>query len=90
MTCYDAKTGERVYRARIGGGGGSFTASPVAGDGKVYFTSEEGEVYVIKAGPEHELLATNALDEVTMATPALSEGTLYFRTRTHLLAVGVR
>jgi outer membrane protein assembly factor BamB len=60
----------------------------VAADGKVYFTSEEGDVYVVKAGPKYELLATNALDEVTMASPAISEGTLYFRTRTHLVAVG--
>jgi outer membrane protein assembly factor BamB len=60
----------------------------VAADGKLYFTSEEGDVYVVRAGPEFEVLATNALDEVTMATPAVSEGTLYFRTRGHLVAVG--
>ena len=79
-----------MYQERLGGGGGGFTASPVAADGKVYFTSEEGDVYVVKAGPKYELLATNALDEVTMASPAISEGTLYFRTRTHLVAVGSR
>ena len=88
LSVYDAKTGDRKYQQRLGGGGGGFTASPVAADGKVYFTSEEGDVYVVKAGPKYELLATNALDEVTMASPAISEGTLYFRTRTHLIAVG--
>jgi outer membrane protein assembly factor BamB len=88
LSVYDAKTGDRKYQQRLGGGGGGFTASPVAADGKVYFTSEEGDVYVIEAGPEYELLATNPLGEVTMATPAVSEGTLYFRTRTHLLAIG--
>jgi outer membrane protein assembly factor BamB len=88
LSVYDAKTGDRKYQQRLGRGGGGFTASPVAADGKVYFTSEEGDVYVVKAGPKYELLATNALDEVTMASPAISEGTIYFRTRTHLLAVG--
>ncbi len=88
LTVYRARTGERMYQQRLGGGGGGFTASPVAADGKVYFTSEEGDVYVVKAGPKYELLATNSLDEVTMATPAISEGVLYFRTRTDLLAVG--
>jgi outer membrane protein assembly factor BamB len=87
LSVYQARTGERMYQVRLGGGGGGFTASPVAADGKVYFTSEEGDVYVVKAGPEFELLATNPLDEVTMATPAISEGVLYFRTRAALLAI---
>jgi outer membrane protein assembly factor BamB len=87
LSVYDAKSGDRKYQQRLGKGGGGFTASPVAADGKVYFTSEEGDVYVVKAGPEYELLATNPLDEVTMASPAISEGTLYFRTRSHLVAV---
>jgi outer membrane protein assembly factor BamB len=88
LSCYRARTGERLYQERLGRGGTGFTASPVAGDGKIYFTSEEGDVYVVRAGPSFELLAKNALGEVTMATPAISEGALYFRTRTHLVAVG--
>jgi outer membrane protein assembly factor BamB len=64
-----------------------FSASPVAADGKLYFTSETGEVFVVKAGPRFELLATNSFDEVVMATPAISEGVLYFRTRSHLVAI---
>jgi len=88
LSCFEARTGERLYQKRLGRGGTGFTASPVAADGKLYFTSEEGDVYVVKAGPEFELLATNALDEVTMATPAISDGTLYFRTSAHLVAVG--
>jgi outer membrane protein assembly factor BamB len=86
LSCYRAKTGERMYQERLGGGG-SFSASSVAADGKLYFTSEEGEVYVVRAGPQFELLATNSLDEIAMATPAISEGTLYFRTRSHLIAI---
>jgi outer membrane protein assembly factor BamB len=87
LSVYEARTGERQYQVRLGGGGGGFTASPVAADGKVYFTSEDGDVSVVKVGPEFELLATNSLGEVTMATPAISEGVLYFRTRTALLAI---
>ena len=56
-------------------------------DGKLYFTSEEGSVYVIRAGPEFELLAENQMNEVSMATPAFSEGVLFIRTRSALVAV---
>ncbi|MEM1182818.1 MAG: PQQ-binding-like beta-propeller repeat protein [Acidobacteriota bacterium] len=88
LLVYDAKTGEERYKARIDRGMG-FTASPVAADGKVYFTSESGDVHVIEAGPGPELktLAVNPLDELAMATPAIAEGTLYFRGRRHLFAV---
>ena len=58
-----SKTGQRVYQERVGGGG-SFSASPVAADGKLYLTSEDGDVFVVKAGPTYELLATNAVGEV--------------------------
>jgi outer membrane protein assembly factor BamB len=88
LTCYKAKTGEIVYRERIGGRGGAFSASPVAADGRVYLTSEDGDIYVIKAGPAYELLATNPMGEVCMATPAISHGMLIIRTQHHLYAVG--
>lgn len=88
LSVFRARTGERLYQERLGGGGTGFSASPVAADGKVYFTSEEGEVFVVRAGERFELLARNPLGEVTMASPALSEGVLYFRTRGHLVAVG--
>ncbi len=87
-SCYIAKTGERVYRARVGEGTSGFTASPVAIGETLYFTSENGQVHVVKAGPEFELIATNEMGEICMATPAASEGTLYFRTRGHVVAVG--
>jgi len=51
LTAYNAKTGERVYQERLGGTGGAFTASPVASDGKIYLSSEDGDVFVVKAGP---------------------------------------
>lgn len=87
LSCYDAKTGEQKYQERLSTGGSGFTASPVAADGKLYFSSEVGEVYVVKPGPTFALLAENELDEITMATPAISAGTLYFRTRGHVVAI---
>lgn len=82
------QTGELLYEKRVGTGGGGFTASLVAGDGKIFLTGETGEIYVVKAGPEFELLATNDMGEICMATPAISEGTLFIRTREHLVALG--
>jgi outer membrane protein assembly factor BamB len=87
VTCFDARTGEEKYKTRIGDGSTGFTSSPVGGDGKIYFTSEQGDVVVVRAGPEYVELARNELGEVHMATPAISEGVLYFRTRGHLIAV---
>jgi outer membrane protein assembly factor BamB len=87
LSVFDARTGERHYQQRLGDGKTGFSASPVAAAGRVYFTSEDGDVYVVKAGTTFELLATNTLGEVAMATPAISEGVIYFRTRNHLVAI---
>jgi outer membrane protein assembly factor BamB len=87
LNCYEAKTGKMLYQERLGTGRTGFTASPVAADGKLYFSSEEGDIYVVKAGPEFKILATNPMGEVCMATPAISEGTLFFRTQGHLVAI---
>jgi outer membrane protein assembly factor BamB len=86
VTCYAAKTGKVVYRERIGGE--SYTASPVAADGRLYFTSEQGEVRVVKAGAEFEILAVNDLGDVCMAPPAISGGTLFVRSQHVLFALG--
>lgn len=87
LSCFAAATGQRLFQERLSQGTTGFSASAVAGDGKIYYTSEEGDVYVLQAGAEFKLLKRNSLDEVCMATPALSEGVLYFRTRGHLVAV---
>ncbi len=87
LAVFDAKIGERRYQARLADGRTGFSASPVASNGRIYFTSEEGDVYVIKAGPAFEQIAVNPLGEVAMATPAISEGVMFFRTRSHLVAV---
>lgn len=83
---YDLDTGELVYEVRLGGGG-AFTASPVAADGKIYVASEDGDVYVVAAGREHEVLAVNAFGEPILATPAIVEGMLLVRTTARLVAV---
>jgi outer membrane protein assembly factor BamB len=87
LSVYEQRTGRRLYQQRIGGGGSGFTASPVAADGHVYFSSEDGSIFVVKAGPEFEVVAENPMGETLMATPALSQGVMYIRTRGHLVAV---
>ena len=82
------KTGERAYQERLGGKGGAFSASPVAADGKIYLASEDGDVFVVKAGPTYELLATNPMGEVLMATPAISDGVLYRPRLEDVYAIG--
>jgi outer membrane protein assembly factor BamB len=87
LSCYEARTGKQMYKERLGTGGDGFTASPVASEGKLYFTSEQGSVFVLKPGPDFTVLATNQMQEVCMATPAISEGTIFFRTQGHVVAV---
>jgi outer membrane protein assembly factor BamB len=87
VTCYEGKTGKPVYKERLGGRGG-YTASPVAADGRLYFTGEENGVRVVQAGPKFKLLAVNPVGEVCMATPAISGGLFLLRTQDHLYALG--
>jgi outer membrane protein assembly factor BamB len=88
LSCYEAKTGKKLYTERVGGSSG-YTAAPVAADGRIYCVSETGGVRVVKAGPEFELLAVNPVGETCMSTPAISDGTLFLRTERHLIALGV-
>jgi hypothetical protein len=90
LAAYKVATGERIYQERLGGTGGSFSASPVAADGKLYLTSEDGDIFVVKAGPTYEMLAKNSMGEVVMATPAVSDGIIFVRGLKNLYAVGVR
>jgi outer membrane protein assembly factor BamB len=87
LTAYDAKSGERVYRARVGGGG-SFAASPIAADGRLYFANEDGDVIVARAGRKYEELAKNQMKEVIMSTPAISDGLIIVRTIGHVYGIG--
>jgi outer membrane protein assembly factor BamB len=88
LSCFEPRTGKLLYREVLSGTRGfGFSASPVAADGKLYLTNETGEVFVVEAAPEFKLLAMNKMGEICMATPAVSEGVLYFRTRSHLVAI---
>ncbi len=89
FACYNARTGERVYEQRLGQGG-FFSSSPVAGDGKIYTISEDGDAYVIKPGPNFGLLGTNTMGEVTMATPAIADGMIVIRTLSKIIAISAK
>lgn len=87
MFCLDAKTGRDVYpRHRLRPG--TYSASPVLADGKVYIVNEDGVTSVVKAGPEFQLLAENEFDDYTLSSPAISGGRIFFRTTKFLWAIG--
>jgi outer membrane protein assembly factor BamB len=88
LTCYEARTGQVMFREKIGGEMSSYSASPVAADGSIYFSDEYGHIHVIKASPQYEHLAVNPMEETCMASPAISGKTLFIRTRSYLYAVG--
>jgi outer membrane protein assembly factor BamB len=85
ITCTEAKTGKVVWQERLKG---KFSASPVAGDGKVYLVSEEGYLYTLKAGDEYEVLAESKLGERGQATPAISGGAIFHRGDHTLWCIG--
>jgi outer membrane protein assembly factor BamB len=87
LSAYEPKTGERIYQQRVGPGAG-FSASPIAADGRLYLTSEDGDIFVVKAGRAFELLATNHMGETLMATPAISGNMLIVKTQTQLVGIG--
>ena len=87
MTCHNAKTGEEVYGKKRFSPKGSFTSSPWAYDGKVFCLSEQGLTYVVQAGPEFEVLRTNPLDELCIATPSVVEDKLLIRTLTKVYCI---
>jgi outer membrane protein assembly factor BamB len=90
LSCYEAANGNPLYKERMGSGSDGFTASPVASDGKLYFASEHGSVFVVRPGTNFTVLATNQMGEVCMATPAISERAIFFHTQGHVVAVGAR
>jgi outer membrane protein assembly factor BamB len=87
---YDLATGTEIYRQRAPHLGSGFSASPVAADGKIYLSGEDGEIIVLAAGREFRHIATNSMGELLMATPALSNGVMYVRGVSSLFAVGNR
>ena len=87
LTAYNAHTGAQVYQQRIGTTNSTFSASPIASAGRLYLSSEDGEVFVVKAGPTYELLSVNRMGEPLMATPAASDGMIVIRGQRHVFAI---
>jgi len=89
LSCNDPKTGKEIYpRQRISADATGFTASPWAYNGKVFAMSEDGDTYVIQAGPEFKVIGRNPLDEMTLATPAVAHGSIVVRTASKLYRIG--
>jgi outer membrane protein assembly factor BamB len=87
LTCLEAKTGKVIYEGGRVPIPATFTASPVAFDGKILLTSEDGDTFIIKAGPQHEVLRTNSLDEPVYASPALADGKIFIRGEKNLYCI---
>ena len=87
LTCIEAKTGKITYEGGRVPIPASFSASPVAFDGKLFLTSEDGDTFVIKAGPVHEVLGTNSLNEPVLASPAIAAGKIFIRGEKHLYCI---
>ena len=89
VTSLHATTGKAMWQGRLGvAQREGFSASPVAVDGKIFFTNDEGETFVLRAGPTFELLHVNRIGEGTLASPALVDGRWYIRTDRNLYAIG--
>jgi outer membrane protein assembly factor BamB len=80
----DARTGVELYKARVGGGGRTFSSSPLASEGRIYCLSEDGETIVLGAGDTYSEIARNHLEEMSLASPAADADALYLRTQTKL------
>jgi outer membrane protein assembly factor BamB len=88
ITCHDARTGKEIYaKVRIDPETSAFTASPWAYNGRIFALSEEGDTYVIQAGPDYKLLGKNRLNEFSMATPAIARDSVLLRTDSHLYRI---
>jgi outer membrane protein assembly factor BamB len=87
-SCFNTSDGSPIWYQRRIQNIGEYFASPVCGDGKIYVVGENGTVVVLEAGPRLNVLATNDLGDSCLATPAIADGRLYFRTRSKLLCIG--
>ncbi len=89
VSCYQGRTGRLIYEQKqLAKDARAFTVSPWANDGKLFFLSEDGDTFVVKAGPEFKVLGRNALNEMCMATPATLRGSIIIRTLNKLYRIG--
>jgi len=85
LSCQDPETGELFYSETVEPG--SFIASPVASDGKIYLVQEEGDVYVVRAGRTYELIGKSSIGGISLVTPGIANDMIIFRTENELIAV---
>ena len=85
LVCFDGTTGKENYRQRLGG---NCNSSPIASDGRIYLSNNDGTTFVMRTGEKFELLSTNELGERITASPAISGNELIYRTDSHLYAIG--
>ena len=90
LDAYEIATGKEIYRQRLPLVGSGFSASPVAADGRIYLSNEDGEMLVVEAGEVFRHLATNSMGETVMATPAIADGTMIVRGASTLFAIARR
>ena len=90
LDAYEPATGKEIYRQRLALVGSGFSASPVAADGKIYLSNEDGEMLIVEAGATFKHIGTNSIGEMLMATPALSDGAMFVRGVSTLFAIGRR
>jgi len=88
LTVLNAETGQQIYKVRVGGGGHTFSASPVAAGNRVVFLTEEGVAFLIDTGDEYKEIAKNDLGEMSLASPAIAGGAIYIRTASKLYRIG--
>lgn len=88
LTCIDARTGQVKYEGGRIPIPATFTASPVAFDGKILLTSEDGDTFMVKAGPKHEIIGTNSVGEPVYASPAIADGRIYIRGEKNIYCIG--
>jgi hypothetical protein len=87
MAVLDAETGKELYKARVGGIGHTFSASPLAIGNRLLFLDEEGTTVIVEPGPEYKEIGQNKLDEMTLASPAVADNSLFIRTETRLYKI---
>jgi outer membrane protein assembly factor BamB len=88
LAVLNAKTGEQIYKVRVGGGGHTFSASPIAAGHRIFLLTEGGVTFVIEGGDAYKELAKNDLDEMSLASPAIAGGAIYIRTESKLYRIG--
>lgn len=87
LQVFEARTGREIYKARVGGVGNTFSASPWACGGKIYFLSEEGDTFVVNPGDAYDEVAKNSLGELALASPAVTRDGLFVRTQSKLFRI---